>query len=232
MILTKPYMVARKNNGVLFEPDANTVLWLPGQDDPKSATLRDRSGAVHNGVITGATWTQTPRGLWYLDFDGSDDKVIITATSALNITTAMSMVLWTRRDGAQSANDSIMMKGDVQPYGIRMRSTDSCKFDIAGSGSDVVNLSVDLTNLTWIFLVATFDGTDTINIYRNGALDSTATPVTQSAGGAADVGIASDGAGDSNFYKGGIALPRLISRELSLAEITSLYNQERHLFGV
>jgi len=77
---------ARVNSGINFQPDAYTVLWFPGQDDPQSATIRDRSGSGNNGTITGATWTRNGNGIWYLDFDGADDIVNIPdATSIQNV---------------------------------------------------------------------------------------------------------------------------------------------------
>ncbi|KKK77854.1 hypothetical protein LCGC14_2849430, partial [marine sediment metagenome] len=69
-ILTKPYFQARKNNGVLYEPDASCVLWLLGQDDAYSTTIRDRSGQGNHGTINDATWARTGQGLWYLVLDG------------------------------------------------------------------------------------------------------------------------------------------------------------------
>jgi len=61
-LLTKPFMQGRKNNGVKWEPPASCVLWLPGQDDAPSTTIRDRSGFGNHGTITGATWERLPGG--------------------------------------------------------------------------------------------------------------------------------------------------------------------------
>ena len=93
-ILTKPYFVARKNNGVLFEPDSNTVLWLPGQDDAYSSTIRDRSGQGFNGTITGALWKQNGRGTWYLDFDGVDDIIAVPTNAVFDAMTECSVLAW------------------------------------------------------------------------------------------------------------------------------------------
>lgn len=62
------------------------VLYLPGQDDPQSAIIRDRSGNGYDAAITGATWTRHGKGLWHLSMDG-DDYLSITTPANLAFTT-------------------------------------------------------------------------------------------------------------------------------------------------
>ena len=57
---------ARANWGLKFRPDANTVLWLPGQDDPQSATIRDRSGGDPNLLSNGNFEVGDPPDDWTL----------------------------------------------------------------------------------------------------------------------------------------------------------------------
>ena len=66
-------------SGLPFRPDSTCALYLPGQDDPQSAVIRDRSGKGNNGTIVGATWARTGRGLWVLSFDGADDYISLGA---------------------------------------------------------------------------------------------------------------------------------------------------------
>lgn len=62
---------------LLFHPpNLGTVLYLtglPGHGD----TIYDRSPYGYHGTITGAVWTRLLTNSWVLDFDGSDDVVII-----------------------------------------------------------------------------------------------------------------------------------------------------------
>ena len=82
---------ARANSGVLYRPDANDVLWFPGQDDAYSATVRDRSNLVSNhGTLTGTTWVKTGRGLWLQNFDG-DDVITVADHATLDITDAITV---------------------------------------------------------------------------------------------------------------------------------------------
>ena len=76
----------RANSGITFRPDADTVLWLPGQKGPFGSQWTDESGNKNHGAITGATWVQPDKGIWMLSFDGADDMVIVTdAPSIQNI---------------------------------------------------------------------------------------------------------------------------------------------------
>ena len=91
-ILTRPYMVARKNNGVKWEPDTNTVLWLPGQDDAYSSTIRDRSGNGNDGTITGSMWKQNGQGIWGLSSPGETSANV--AFSSDLMTAAGTVEFW------------------------------------------------------------------------------------------------------------------------------------------
>ncbi len=74
----------RANSGITFRPDANTVLWLPGQDDPQSSTIRDRSGKGNDGTLVGTTWAQNSKGFWVQSFDGADDVTTVSAAASIN----------------------------------------------------------------------------------------------------------------------------------------------------
>ena len=85
----------RPNSGLAFRPDTSCVLWLPGQDDAYSVTIRDRLGKGNHGTIYGALWKRNSQGLWYLDLDG-DDYVTITDAPSFNITTALTVITWVK----------------------------------------------------------------------------------------------------------------------------------------
>ncbi len=74
----------RANSGITFRPDANTALWLPGQDDPQSSTIRDRSGNKNDGTLVGTAWVQNSKGFYVQSFDGADDTTNITAAASIN----------------------------------------------------------------------------------------------------------------------------------------------------
>ncbi len=52
---TRRMMTGGFARAIKYQPDASTIVWLPGQDDAYSSTIRDRSGKGNNGTISGAT---------------------------------------------------------------------------------------------------------------------------------------------------------------------------------
>jgi len=63
-----------QNNLVFNPPILGCVLFLSGLPG-SSSKIYDRSPYGNHGTITGATWKRLPSGLWYLDYDGTDDYV-------------------------------------------------------------------------------------------------------------------------------------------------------------
>ena len=198
---------ARANSGLTFRPNANTVLWLPGQDDAYSATIRDRSGQGNDGTITGATWARTGQGLWYLSFDGVDDRIQI-ADNAILYNASLTVLLWARRD---NRNDIHYLLENHDANIPRIYWSNASDILVPSSGTTYVDTvqTTTATQQVWHFIVVTgFD--------------------FSGASGGAYWGWRQDGADD---YLGDMALQRFIARTLSVAEIISIYNQERHHFG-
>ena len=228
------YTYARANWGLKFRPDANTILWLPGQDDAYSATIRDRSGKGNDGTITGAVWEQTGQGLWGLNFDGGDDEITIASDTSLNVTTDATFEWWANYDGNDSGTrPAVWDKGATEVYSI---TKETLQMFIYFNGLTTYNF---INNFyiqdSWYHYIVTLVAGGALAAYRNGVaktwgrtnpdvdqvLPVTASPLT----------IMENVARGSNL--GGLsALFRLHSRALSAAEVLSHYNQERHLFGV
>ena len=158
--------------GIKFTPDANTVLWLPGQDDAYSGTIRDRSGFSNNGTITGAVWIRLPSGLWYLSFDGTDDKVTIVASASLLLGSGdFTLEFWVYKTaltdaeylmGTASATKDVYLSG----------TAGAIKIDLEGATTVTSNDGLLVIN-THILLGIVRSGDDCI-IYKNGAVFQTA----------------------------------------------------------
>lgn len=63
-------------NLVFAQPALGTVLSLPGLPGG-SNKIHDRSPYGYGATITGASWKRLFSGLWYLDYDGIDDRVVV-----------------------------------------------------------------------------------------------------------------------------------------------------------
>lgn len=238
-VLTSPALrYARANSGITFRPDANTVLWLPGQDDPQSATIRDRSITQDDGAIAGATWAQTGQGLWYLDFDGTNDIVTVTAPY-YSYTTEITVEAWVRVDttiralagqGDLDADNATKNMWFWLPFG-----TFEFQWYINDTGTwrycDITSL---FTASQWHHLVTT-GGTAGLEVFLDGVSKDTATGLSTGIPNNATsvIHLGRDPRDTAyGYHDGGMALFRVYNRVLGDAEITSHYNQERHLFNV
>ena len=225
-MIVRPPLQSRANSGLTFQPDANTVLWLPGQDDPQSSTIRDRSGNGSNGAITGATWkNDTPSGSWYLSLDGSDDQVNCGNDSSLDITDNITFEFWWYHQSV--AVDMLMSKGArdesfTGPWTIRATTTALNLYINDGLG---LSSTITVADGNWYHIRFTYDKSN-IRDYVN---DVAGTPVAYAVAIPVDANdvIIGTGYGAGRNVKGGIALLR-ISNGIS----PSHFQQERHLFGV
>lgn len=233
----------RANSGITFRPDASCVLWYPGQDDPQSAVIRDRSGNGNNGTIDGATWTRTGQGLWYLDFDGVDN--LVTVTDSASITDIFdgggTVVAWINAgsDG-EGGFGMIWNKGDYFSVFDEAAGKVKLRFAKYFSGDDGawVTTATEVTINTWTFAAVTYNASGTAFdpiFYVNGAVKAnteSGTPTgTRDSKAGADLTIGNRSIADLTF-DGGLALVRSFDEILTATRILDIYNQERHLFGI
>ena len=235
----------RANSGITFRPDANTVLWLPGQDDPQSSTIRDRSGFGNDGAITGALWVRNSKGLWGLDFDGADDIVDLGSAASLdNIWdggAATECWVDADSDGEMDAGDIFEKSAwfwhvDGEAVGkVRLRM--SVAFDGASGGnwrSTTTQLTIGIPH----HCLVTYDSDNVANnplFYVDGvsvAVTEVTTPVgTRVSDGASNLflGNRSDGA---RTFDGTLYLARMYNAIPPVGTAAIHYRQERGLFGV
>ena len=223
---------------IKFQPDANCVLWTPGQDDPQSAVLRDRSGQVNNGAITSATWVRSDKGLWCLSFDGTDDVVSFPAKdySATNGTIEfwMNPQEWTDYPciiddwpiGTSPTNYFLFIR-----HGSADANEGKLQFTINdGGGEDSAFSTTTPIVGTWYHIVGTWGAAGMV-LYLDGVAEGTnantgewtPTEVLTIGTFVLDQAI--------RYYQGYLALLRIYSRALPLSEVQSHYRQERALVG-
>ena len=227
---------ARANFGITFRPDANTALWLLGQDDAYSAVIRDRSGNGNDGTITGATWTRLPSGLWGLDFDGSVNAVTF-GTEVTFASTDFTVELWGSFDYANSDAWGVIIGnwagGATHGWRLGRWGSDSAIRAIVSNDVAQQSAIFTLADTDIHHIVMTLKGT-TLSAYTDAGTpvtNASAFQVAASVGVTMRMGAAPGGTDSSNFKLTGY-LPRLHTRALSAEEVSSYYNQERHLFGV
>ena len=210
------------------------VLWLPGQDDPQSATIRDRSGYGNDGAITGATWAQTGQGLWLLDCDGTDDYVDCGSSSDFDFTSGdFSFEFWMQDNLVNITYPFGRYSHNVNGYRLELFTTGQFYFRTYQSGtsqaSNTATSAISADTPTQIGI--TRSGTS-VKILVNGvdATDTAGThtdPVTRSG----SLFFAAGAAGTSEIT-GRIGLIRAFKSELTASKMLGDFNQERHLLGV
>lgn len=219
---------------------ANTVLWLPGQDDPQSATIRDRSGFGNDGVITGTTWVQNSKGLWGLSFDGTDDIVTIPQDSSINDLEDVTYSMWVRPDSPTNFDRFFDKSGfTASPENYFAWQTGGFLGTMRQFDGGILNYLTNnqaLTNLKWAYIALTIVNKAAV-ISVNG-IESTYATDTDGIGA-----ITTDAANDlllgarefsgiTADFKGGLSLWRARAPSVPLSILAGEYLNERGLFGV
>jgi len=214
--------------------DAGCVLYLPGLPGSGS-TLHDFSGQGNNGTITGAVWKRLPSGLWALTFDGTDDKVTVTDDASILTLPTFTWLSWVNL--SSFANEPVVFRksgrylqfGTTGRLSMRVAAATTTAITITSTGYVV---SAD----TWTLVATRYDdsGDRKIDILLNGVEQSYSSET------AADGALTADTAdllighysATTAVCTGDIALERYLTAFLTDAQISEIYRQERHLFGV
>ena len=221
---------------VKFSPDANCVLWFPGQDDSPSVTIRDRSGTGNHGTIAGATWVILSSGLLGLSFDGSNDWASMVGNS-LAIVGDLTLEAWVKGDTTQTDTLGSIVRAQ-NPYLAYLRNDGKLAFqqrDEVASAWRAATSTNAVTNLVFNHIVFTRVVTTNSEVlmYVNGALfPANATTLTGMPGATTTYYKFGGYNATTERLKGVIAMLCICTRALSSIEVANHYNQERHLFGV
>ena len=224
-------MTHTTNQDIYKVVKGDCVLYLEGQQDPQSSTIRDLSGYNNHGTITGATRVRLPSGVWVNSFDGTDDKISMGAPASLEITTAITLMIWVNPTNV-TENIWLMGKGDSDvSYSIRYNWN---KFQLTiASMADADNyLQVATATInTWYLYTGTFNGTN-LSIYKNGGIVGTKDVTLRTIGVIAqtvNIGTTHSASWD---FTGKAGLARIFNTALSATQIAGIFNQERTLFGI
>ena len=219
------------NGNPYCEP--GTVLYLPGYPGSGN-TIYDFSGQGNDGAITGAEWARNSRGLWYLDFDGVADHVIIAHDSSLSFAGDFSISVWFNRALGLAATDMLLTKGNgndnFQNYELILLSTDGVQFVMGNVANDGLYLqhTSDVDAIAgWNHLAVSLSGTDSIMVL-NGSTQTggTASGTRTTNTDPVRIGEREDGFGD---LTGGVTLVEFVAASQTAAQLAGRYQQQRHL---
>ncbi len=221
--------------------ELGTVLYLPGYPGTGN-TIYDFSGQGNNGTITNATWKRLPSGLWYLDFNGANAIVALgdDIFTEADFATGATIGCWFKADTVDDAFQYLMSFEDRMILRI-VATTDLLNFFIYDGASQHAISDGAIIPGTWYCAYGTWDSTPLLTPNMVLYLGSTSAPVAQAITDTATIpifdtasrpnAIGSNRTGGDKF-DGGVVLPRVFNRALTASEIGTIFNQERHLFGV
>jgi len=238
----------RPNSGLACRPDANCVLWFPGQDDAYSTTIRDRSGKENHGTIVGATWSRQPSGLWSLYHDGDDYIDIDVAVNDLAATTTGTWMAWVKLpDATPASNTRVITFGDTDGSSrIEFFVTKEGLLRAGAWNADTVQWDVDtdaavFSDNVFLHVALIQDGVSPILIVNGVQVAQTFTTSTNktlwfSGLGGIDNGrigcLNCNSLGNINYLTGYEALVTLTTDAKTVTQVRHRVNQTRHLFGV
>ncbi len=190
------------------------------------------TAGTSNGTVSGATLFPGRVGAGALTFDGVDDYVTMGAPAALDITGAVTVSAWVNLDSTQ-LNRKIAGKGLVgsSNYAWQYQLFDSGNSNI---GFRVSNQSTftgcrsqngDLGLRAWHHVVGTYNGTDTVTVYVDGASVCSYTVIGFGAlKSTGNFTIGADSSGQDGFFAGKVDDVQVYSRELSSSEVASIFS--------
>lgn len=216
--------------------EAGMLLYLEGQQDAYSATIRDISGQGNHGTIGGATWERNDQGVWVLDFDGSDDKV---DCAKISVASGFTCLIWFRRDGDSGGGAADNFHLLISR--LNGASNEKNRLFVAKNGTSfLANVWVDgaqkqtaghnITDTTEYNQVGfRWDGSN-VRTILNGVFGA-----NTAAAGTLDSGAATTLIGyySTTVYitNGPMAFIRVTSTVLSAVQCLGIFRRERHLFG-
>lgn len=209
----------------------NYALDLPFDDS--SQTQSDYSkyantaylGATVSSESTDPTFTNSGIILGGLDFDGVDDRVTLSANSALQLNKSLTYSMWIKWDGAGNSYQSIFSNGALN-NSIRVINdggvNDNKVFFQLNVSGNIMNLTSNTTiDTNWHFIVGTFDGYN-LNLYIDSNLVNSTTRLGDVVGINAVNYIGSNGAANS-YFNGTVDEVKIFNFALNSTEVSKLY---------
>ena len=198
-------------------------------------TAADSSGNGRDGTLGTTTSVEGNDPSWScvtggsaLEFDGSDDQVLVGDHDLLNAISISAWINWdvvTTRDGIVSKRTSAENNGN---WALRLDDTGTGRLEwMVWSGLDISQNLYSVSSIgtgAWTHVVLTFDETtDTVKFYINGGLDNTSTTFTNDLEDTAEsiiIGWAGQSSGE--HFDGRMDEVRLYDYALNQSNVTAL----------
>jgi hypothetical protein len=205
-----------------------------GTVSPSTVTWHDASRYHNDGTLTDVTWTRLPSGLWVAGLNGTTSFISVADSGGLNITARpLTIVAWVKPASDASASYAIcrnLDSGANTQYGLVWNTAASTSLSLEGS-SRATGVNSSVPKSSWTLAGATWLTDGTSQSYANGlATGSAGVAFTSTLTSRATISIGRrvDGA----YFKGDMALWRVLPVAWSAADWSRTFTAERRLFGV
>ena len=153
-----------------------------------------------------------------VDLDGTNDYMVASQNSAINITGSVTLSAWIKLDSLGSFQGIISKRsGSNTNYQFYIRNTNVLSFY---EGSTVINDSGSLTSGSWIHVAVVVNGSS-VSFYRNGSLTSTGSGANVSSN---TVDLTIGEINGASFLNGKVDECAVFDTALSASDITAIYN--------
>lgn len=210
-----------------FLPDPIAQYHL---DETSGTTITDSKGGA-SGTLSGTTLPSSlvGRSGRAIDFDGTDDRILVGTNASVNGLTTMTISGWLRRD-AGSGTEIIYTNRNTGSTGIvlQVNATLGRLNFLAGSGGSWT-ADIGYTMGSWTHFAVTYDASNLTGLptfYANGEqvpVISGSQPASFTAG-AAGASIGSNYGGSASFFNGALDDLRIYGIALPAQHISLLYN--------
>ena len=168
------------------------------------------------------------------NFDGVNDYVNAGNNPSLDITNAITISAWIKRNNTGVRQfiiekEKYVSSADRQGWLIEIQADNTARFTLENNAGTAITSTETLSVGVWYFIVAGFDAT-TKYIYINTTKYSNAVGIFPAIT-SNSLFIGSED-GTSRYFNGSIDEVRIFNRALSATESKRLYNRTRILFGV
>nr|MCU0797991.1 putative Ig domain-containing protein [Akkermansiaceae bacterium] len=196
-------------------------------DDGSGSNADDTTGRAQDGAVSGAAWSSGITG-GALDFDGTDDGVLVGNSAALLGTGDFSLSAWVKVDPGSSTGTVIQQReagatGYQGEYMLNVNSNGTVNFFVYGTSAYQFDITTTaaINDGQWRHITALRSGTSG-KIYIDGVEAASGSGTVQVLQSRA-VSIGYDHRDLNKRFDGGIDDVRIYERALSAAEIDSLH---------
>jgi len=177
---------------------ARGAVLLPLGQDHHTSRYRDESADGNHGTLTGmdppTDWVWAPElGRWALDFDGSDDCVLIPASASIDTGPAATFAAWIKTAALATGQVFIGQGHSSDDRDFWIYESDNLIFWYQGTAGPVIP-QASVEDDEWHHVCGTYDGV-TLRAYLDGVLTGTPTAAAKQAGHNLGLGINAYGNG-------------------------------------